>query len=56
VRSIVAHCEVVYTGRLATTLPPARRLLMLKSDGSVLLRADAGGCKLLNGDLPSDPH
>jgi hypothetical protein len=48
VRLIVARCEVVYTGRLATTLPPATRLLMLKADGSVLVHADAGGYKPLN--------
>jgi endonuclease len=48
VRLIVARCEVVYTGRLATTLPAATRLLMLKSDGSVLIHADAGGYKPLN--------
>ena len=47
-RLIVAHCEVVYTGRLSATLPPATRLLMLKSDGSVLVHADAGGYKPLN--------
>jgi endonuclease len=52
VRLIVAHCEVVYTGRLATTLPPATRLLMLKSDGSVLVHADAGGYKPLNWMTP----
>jgi RecB family endonuclease NucS len=48
VRLIVANCEVVYTGRLATTLPPAARLLMFKTDGSVLVHADAGGYKPLN--------
>ncbi len=52
VRLIVARCEVVYTGRLATTLPAATRLLMLKSDGSVLIHADAGGYKPLNWMTP----
>ncbi len=51
-RLIVARCEVVYTGRLATTLPAATRLLMLKSDGSVLIHADAGGYKPLNWMTP----
>jgi RecB family endonuclease NucS len=52
VRLIVAHCEVVYTGRLSTNLPPATRLLLLKSDGSVLIHADAGGYKPLNWMTP----
>jgi RecB family endonuclease NucS len=48
VRLIVARCEVVYTGRLSAMLPESTRLLMLKSDGSVLVHADAGGYKPLN--------
>jgi endonuclease len=51
-RLIVARCEVVYSGRLSTTLPAATRLLMLKSDGSVLVHADAGGYKPLNWMTP----
>ena len=47
-RLIVARCEVSYTGRLAAYLPESTRLLMLKSDGSVLVHADAGGYKPLN--------
>jgi RecB family endonuclease NucS len=43
VRLIVARCEVVYTGRLTAVLPEALRLLMLKSDGSVMVHADTGG-------------
>ena len=39
-RLIVARCEVVYTGRLTAVLPEALRLLMLKSDGSVMVHAD----------------
>jgi RecB family endonuclease NucS len=42
VRLIVARCEVVYTGRLTAVLPEALRLLMLKSDGSVMVHADTG--------------
>ena len=35
-RLVVARCEVLYTGRLTAFLPESTRLLMLKSDGSVL--------------------
>src|SRR5947209_18242838 len=42
-RLIVARCEVSYTGRLATTLPEAVRLLMLKPDGTLMVWADGGG-------------
>ena len=52
VRLIVARCEVVYTGRLTAVLPEALRLLMLKSDGSVMVHADTGGFKPQNCDLP----
>jgi RecB family endonuclease NucS len=47
-RLIVARCEVRYSGRLATVLPMALRLLMIKADGSVMVHADAGGYKPLN--------
>ena len=47
-RLIVARCEVVYSGRLSAVLPEAVRLLILKSDGSVLVHDDAGGFKPLN--------
>jgi hypothetical protein len=52
VRLIVARCEVRYTGRLTALLPESTRLLMLKSDGSVLIHADAGGYKPLNWMTP----
>jgi endonuclease len=52
VRLIVARCEVRYSGRLSTTLPMALRLLMVKSDGSVMVHADAGGYKPLNWMTP----
>jgi len=52
VRLIVASCEVSYTGRLSAFLPESTRLLMLKSDGSVLVHADAGGYKPLNWMTP----
>jgi RecB family endonuclease NucS len=48
VRLIVARCEVVYTGRLTALLPEALRLLMVKSDGSVMVHADTGGYKPSN--------
>lgn len=51
-RLIVARCEVTYTGRLTAYLPESTRLLMLKSDGSVLVHADAGGYKPLNWMTP----
>jgi RecB family endonuclease NucS len=44
-RLIVARCEVRYSGRLDALLPKALRLLMIKSDGSVLVHADTGGYK-----------
>ena len=44
-RRLVARCEVVYTGRLNALLPEATRLLLVKSDGSVLVHSDAGGYK-----------
>ncbi len=51
-RLIVARCEVVYSGRLDAVLPEAVRLLMLKSDGSVLVHADTGGFKPQNWMTP----
>ena len=51
-RLIVARCEVRYTGRLSTVLPEALRLLMLKSDGSLMVHADTGGYKPQNWMTP----
>jgi RecB family endonuclease NucS len=48
VRLVVARCEVRYTGRLTATLSEAVRLLVLKSDGSVLVHDDSGAYKPLN--------
>jgi endonuclease len=48
VRLIVARCQVVYSGRVSAVLPEAVRLLILKSDGSLLVHDDAGGYKPLN--------
>jgi RecB family endonuclease NucS len=52
VRLIVARCEVRYTGRLTAVLPEALRLLMVKSDGSVMVHADTGGFKPQNWMTP----
>jgi endonuclease len=51
-RLLVARCEVRYTGRLTAHLPEATRLLMLKSDGSVLVHADSGGYRPINWMTP----
>jgi len=47
-RLIVARCEVRYSGRLTAVLPEALRLLMIKSDGSLMVHADTGGYKPSN--------
>jgi RecB family endonuclease NucS len=47
-RLVIAICSVDYAGRLDTHLPTARRLLIVKADGSVLVHADGGGYKPLN--------
>jgi RecB family endonuclease NucS len=47
-RLVIATCSVDYAGRLETHLPTARRLLIVKADGSVLVHADGGGYKPLN--------
>src|SRR6185436_2783547 len=51
-RLIVARCEVNYSGRLTARLPEALRLLMIKSDGSVMVHADTGGYKPQNWMTP----
>jgi endonuclease len=52
VRLIVARCEVRYSGRLTAVLPEALRLVMIKSDGSVMVHADTGGYKPQNWMTP----
>ncbi|MFN8186140.1 MAG: endonuclease NucS [Gaiellales bacterium] len=47
-RLVIARCEVRYSGRLTATLPEALRLLVFKSDGSVMVHADTGGFKPQN--------
>ena len=51
-RLVVARCEVRYSGRLSAVLPEALRLLMIKSDGSVLVHSDTGGYKPENWMTP----
>src|SRR3954463_2720365 len=51
-RLIVARCEVRYSGRLSAVLPEALRLLVIKSDGSVMVHSDAGGYKPENWMTP----
>lgn len=51
-RLVIADCEVNYSGRLDAHLAPAKRLLMVKSDGSVLVHSDGGSYKPLNWMSP----
>ena len=39
-RLVIAECQVDYVGRLTAHLPMARRLLLVKNDGSVSVHAD----------------
>jgi endonuclease len=52
VRLVVARCQVDYAGRLSAHLPMATRVLMFKSDGSVLVHSDGGSYKPLNWMSP----
>lgn len=47
-RLVIADCSVDYAGRLSAHLPLARRLLMLKGDGSILIHSETGSYKPLN--------
>jgi RecB family endonuclease NucS len=51
-RLVIAQCSVDYAGRLAAHLPSARRLLIVKADGSVLVHSDGGSYKPLNWMSP----
>ena len=51
-RLVIAECSVVYAGRLTAHLPLARRLLLVKADGSVLVHSDGGSYKPLNWMSP----
>jgi RecB family endonuclease NucS len=52
VRLVIARCSVDYIGRLTAHLPLAKRLLLVKADGSVLVHADGGSYKPLNWMSP----
>lgn len=47
-RVVVGWCQVDYGGRLTAHLPMAKRLIMVKSDGSVSVHADDRAYKPLN--------
>ena len=51
-RLVVARCSVDYAGRLTAHLPLATRLLIVKSDSSVLVHSDGGSYKPLNWMSP----
>jgi len=51
-RVVIAKCTVDYAGRLNAHLPLAKRLLVLKADGSVLVHSDGGSYKPLNWMSP----
>ena len=52
VRLVIARCQVDYAGRLTAHLPMATRLIMVKTDGSVLVHSDGGSYKPLNWMSP----
>jgi hypothetical protein len=52
VRLVIARCTVDYFGRLTAHLPSARRLLLIKADGSVSVHADDRAYKPLNWMSP----
>ena len=51
-RLVIAQCTVDYLGRLSAHLPSARRLLLIKADGSVSVHADDRAYKPLNWMSP----
>lgn len=51
-RLVVAQCTVNYVGRLTAHLPSAKRLLLIKADGSVSVHADDRAYKPLNWMSP----
>ncbi len=51
-RLVVARCQVDYAGRLTAHLPLATRLVVRKTDGSVLVHSDGGSYKPLNWMSP----
>lgn len=63
-RLVIAECQVDYAGRLTAHLPMAKRLILVKADGSVSVHADDRAYKPLNWmsppcsltELPPDGH
>lgn len=49
---MIAQCTVDYVGRLTAHLPSARRLVLIKADGSVSVHADDRAYKPLNWMSP----
>jgi RecB family endonuclease NucS len=49
---VIARCQVDYAGRLTAHLPMAKRLILIKSDGSVSIHADDRAYKPLNWMSP----
>ncbi len=47
-RVVIARCAAQYSGRLTARLDLATRLIIVKSDGSVLIHSDGGSYKPLN--------
>ncbi len=52
VRVVIAECQVDYGGRLTAHLPMAKRLIIVKADGSVSIHADDRAYKPLNWMSP----
>ena len=54
-RLVIATCEVDYAGRLSAHLPKAKRLLLVKNDGSVLVAQKVkellDACKAIDSSL-----
>lgn len=51
-RLVIATCTVDYAGRLSAHLPEAKRLILIKADGSVSIHADDRAYKPLNWMSP----
>ncbi|TLP75331.1 endonuclease NucS [Nesterenkonia sphaerica] len=51
-RLVIASCSVTYSGRLNAHLGLAKRLIMVKADGAVLIHSDGGSYKPLNWMSP----
>jgi RecB family endonuclease NucS len=49
---VIARCQVDYAGRLTAHLPMAKRLILIKADGSVSIHADDRAYKPLNWMSP----